>query len=120
MSDLEEVLVDDAVRHGWRTDNPRIGRIIEKIIKGLFFHEKGIRLPEHQRLSWNIIDSEFNNALGHGATIALKHSPVHNFGDGVFKYSVRIAATHNSFWKFTFYDDIELFAVTIKLDDATK
>ncbi|MBI2070397.1 MAG: hypothetical protein HYT79_07305 [Elusimicrobia bacterium] len=108
---LQQVEIKTKILYGWRSDDPRIGRIFQKIIRGLHFHERRTLLPQNQGMSWNIIDEDFIEKMG--PVQFLIGAPVHDIGNGIFQYKVRFSKTGNSLWLLKFYDTVEFFAITL-------
>jgi hypothetical protein len=101
-------------------DWPRVERVLEKIARGLFFHETGARLPEDHAVRIDVLRLA-------GAPTALKLiEPISNYllqklqadssrhlGDGVFSYSFEPSPKTSPFaggWLFVFYQAIFIFA----------
>jgi hypothetical protein len=118
-----------STRKGFTVDAPRLRRIMAKIVKGLFFHEFGRRLPSsHDVLTW------FGNTLRYAAPPKnfdtflnqLRHliagSKLKEVGGDTFsyRYNVNPDARLQSFWLLRFYRTREFLAWTLGKKELAK
>ena len=110
--DLFPIKINGEVLHGISSQNVRIDHIVQKIVKGLYFHEQRASLPSNQLVAWNFIDDEYIRTMGAETVRALQKSKVHEIAGDIFQYAVRFSITGKSFWILNFYNAVEFFAVT--------
>lgn len=78
------IKVKEEILYGVSSKNPRINTVIQKIVKGLYFHERKTPLPRSQEILWNFIDAAYIKEMGTNMCRALKNLPIHDIGNGVF------------------------------------
>lgn len=110
--DLFPIKIDGEVLYGISSHNLRFDHIMQKIIKGLYFHEQGRRLPSNQHLTWNFMDAKYMRTMGLATIQALQGSTAKDIASGVFQYTVRFSKNGNSFWILNFYNSVGFFVVT--------
>ena len=107
---------------GYTVDLDRLNRVATRIVKGLFFHERGYRLPHTHRAS-ALVDPRLmpdEQGLSNTATVlaALQTQPVRTIGNGVFSY--RFLFTEDepdcSVWLMSFYEKLFAIGVTLPLE----
>jgi hypothetical protein len=87
---------------GFDLENQSFDRVMIKIVKGLLYHEKGIRVSEAFVVKWNVIHERIKIAAR--LHKALENSPVHALGDNVFEYQGYVLkGSAASFWLMRFY-----------------
>lgn len=99
-------------------DRPRLHRVIERIVRGLFWHQRRQVLPPQVEMRiWftcfdeaPIDDMEFNSLLD-----ALKQQHLHDVGKGVFSYRHVFDSDQPVFsaWHFRFYEKNEVLGMIV-------
>jgi len=112
-------------RYAFNVDLPRIFRVVERIVRGLYFHETGERLPHsHGVAVWS---EETLVACGHDAIEHARNTIVapllqvqpKTVGPATFSYRHLILPDLASAWLLGFYDRIFFLAVTTRDQDGT-
>jgi hypothetical protein len=107
---------------GYDVDLDRLNRVATRIVKGLFFHERGYRLPDTHEAS-AIVDPRLRleeQGLDDTAKVlaALQTQPARTIGNGVFSY--RFLFTEDepdcSVWLMSFYEKLYAIGVTLFLE----
>jgi hypothetical protein len=106
-------------KSGYTVDLDRLDRVATRIVKGLFYHERGYRLPDTHRASARVDARLMPDEQGSSDTAkvlaALQTQPLIAIGDGVFSY--RFVFTEDepdcSVWLMSFYE--RLFAIGFTL-----
>ena len=106
------------IRGQWmEVDTVRIHSVLRRIVKGLYFHRKGERLPPSFKVEvfsfrdfYRLPDSEVRTLVLH----ALSAVSEHRVGDHVFAYRYVSAAegTSHSAWYLRFFNSVEFIALT--------
>lgn len=108
-------------RMGYDVDDDRLIRVLTRIVKGLFFHEKGYRLPDTHEAVAELEPRREPGADGltdeMKVLAALRAQPVRMLGNGVFSY--RFLFTQDdpdcSVWQMTFYEAVHSIGYTLPL-----
>jgi hypothetical protein len=107
-------------RPGFRYDRKRIQRIIEKITRGLFWHEKGSRLGN----DYSVIDFKLNPVMPDELLQVVQTTPLKSVANGIFRYGfTQCAEDENSaLWVFVFFDQMLILTMTKRkqIDGATQ
>lgn len=98
----------------------RLERVIERVTKGLFFHEKGYRLPEdHMAVAFSPIrfthaDKDFLEHLQKDLIEPVSTQKAKTIGNGVFSYKFAWDSTdpNASVWLFLFYNRVSFIGGT--------
>jgi hypothetical protein len=101
-------------------DLRRLCNVIERITRGLYFHEFKIPLPDDQQCATYALDgfrsagSEVNATIGRVLVHALS-GRMRTFGDKVFRYWVQRVdgPTSITLWAFLVYGYVEFMAITM-------
>jgi hypothetical protein len=96
-------------------DRDRVGIVLRRIVRGLFFRELAIRLPEFVPFQFVSIEDQPRKAAAlSGVTDSLATS-LQTIGGGVFRYAFAQCALPDPFvtaWLLTFYDHRRFFCFT--------
>jgi hypothetical protein len=108
----------DRVNGDLYLDRPRLQRVIERVIRGLFSHHQRRTLPTQSEIRiWftssneaPMNDMEFEIPLN-----VLRQQHLTQIGKGIFSYRYVFDSNHAGFsaWYFRFYEKNEVFAITI-------
>jgi hypothetical protein len=105
-------------------DFVRLERVASRIIQGLFYYEKGARLPEQYEAvtyapsKWAFRrNEEVNNQLVELVTYACSQ-PLKAIGDGVFSYKFCVCDEDDNsiVWVLIFYEGITFVGMTMPID----
>ena len=107
---------------GYRVDHDRLERVARRIVRGLFYENRGERLPEGYRveafsdLDWRAVEPR----LGMPVARWLLPQPRMEIGKGrgVFRYQCHFAPEDpaTSVWLLEVFERVEFFAFTIRQD----
>jgi hypothetical protein len=108
-------------RAGYGVDLDRLNRVVTRIVKGLFFHEKGYRLPAtHEAVG--LVDPKLNQeeqSLAYLTKVLgpLQFQPETRVGDGIFSYRFLFTTDEpdSSVWLMSFYEKLHAIGVTLPL-----
>jgi hypothetical protein len=95
---------------------PRIRRVLNRIVRGLFHHERNERLPGDC-----LVDSWVDTALPDRRIMALLESQSpKTIGDGVFSYRSIFTddGRYGSAWQFVFYEAVPVVSLTVPQSPA--
>jgi len=96
-------------------DRDRIGGVLRRIVRGLFYREIGMRLPEFVPFQFVSIEDQPRKAAAlSDAVISLARSP-RTIGEGIFRYAFAQYALPDPFvtaWLLSFYDHRRFFCFT--------
>jgi hypothetical protein len=95
-------------------DPKRIERVLHRIVRGLFYHDVGVRLLESLPFRFVSINDSPKKAAAFRSVIAsLEESPT-TVGDGIFRYAFEqeVPFTLSMAWLFTFYDHRKFLCLT--------
>jgi hypothetical protein len=99
---------------GLKVDMRRITRVANRILRGLFFHEKGYRVPE----GYEVINQDFQFGTHRVLDVlgTFQFSGARVVGDGIFTYSFVYADDdpNSSCWFSRFYGGFEFAGMTLK------
>jgi hypothetical protein len=109
---IQHVLIKKNGICKWNPNDFRINRVIHKIIKGLFFYEQKVVMPQNHKIYWDIVDKEFIENNTEFIKKVSRELPIHNIGNGIFQYTVKFFKTRKSFWIINFYKSIAFFVET--------
>lgn len=92
-------------------DRKRIGAVLYRIIRGLFYHHTGVRLALAVTFDFISIFDSPRLAAVYEATVAALTERLSTIGDGVFRYALRQEEPLSvaTVWLMTFYDDHRKF-----------
>ncbi len=100
---------------GFLIDRERIEIVLRRIVRGLFYHGIGMRLPEFVPFQFVSIEDQPRKAAAlRGVTDSLATS-LQPIGGGVFRYAFAQCALPDPFvtaWLLTFYDHRRFFCFT--------
>ena len=100
-------------------DLERVNRVLTRIVKGLFFHEMGYRLPDTHEVFTAIdppVDLERERDTNEFRVFAaLLTRPIIEIGDGVFSYRFLSSGedSDSTVWLLTFYGAILAVGLTL-------
>lgn len=87
---------------GFDLEYKSFDRVMTKILRGLLYHETGLRVPAQYVIKWNVIHKPIH--VRARLYKALSTCPAHSFGDGIFEYQVYVPkGSVASFWLMRFY-----------------
>ena len=96
-------------------DRARVGVVLRRIVRGLFYREIGLRLPEFVPFQFVSIEDQPRKAAAlSDVTDSLTRS-LQTIGDGVFRYAFAQCAPPDPFvtaWLLSFYDYRRFFCFT--------
>ena len=111
----------------YNVDLERLDRVIERIIKGLFFHHYGKPLPKEYSAKSFSVDGLIDHSVWKlpDTKLILKEIKRYrsiNIGDNVFAYKFfRLQEDENvTFWLITFYSRVNFLGFTLKESDIQK
>ncbi len=96
-------------------DRDRVGIVLRRIVRGLFYHEVGMRLPEFVPFRFVSISDEPRIAAGLSSEINVLAKGLKSIGGDVFRYAFVQCATPDPFvtaWLLSFYDHSRFFCFT--------
>jgi len=107
----------------YRVDATRLKRVASRTVRGLFYHEKGYRLPaQYEAATWAA--SEFDHSprkLTQAVELVsyLRAQPFRMIGEGVFSYKFKAAdADENATaWVLIFYERFAFVGLTLPHDE---
>ena len=96
-------------------DRDRVGIVLRRIVRGLFYHEIGMRLPEFVPFQFVSLEDQPRKAAAlRGVTNSLAGS-LQPIGGGIFRYAFAQCALPDPFvtaWLLSFYDHRRFFCFT--------
>lgn len=106
---------------GFNVDLNRLSRVVERIVRGLYWHETGVRLPKSAFVrAWSedgLVDvrEDVMNDIQRTIVAPLMTSPPIAIGDDTFTYRHKLAADEPlaSAWIMTFYSSSTFLCSTI-------
>lgn len=106
-------------RTTFNVDLDRLGRVVGRTIRGLYYHHHGRRLPSaygvvaYSSDGFREVDDCLRQSVAQFAR-ALQPQPVHRIGGKVFEYKWRAAEDdpHATVWFLRFYSRVFFFALT--------
>jgi hypothetical protein len=95
-------------------DIVRIGRVLHRIVRGIFYHETKIRLADSVNFDFISISDSPSRAATVIDIITGLSGQLESVGDGVFRYAFRqvMPFTLATVWLLTFYDHRKFFCIT--------
>ena len=107
-------------RGGYNADVRRFDSVVSRIIKGLFWHEFGVRLPNtHKAKSWSdlgltFIKQELQDQIAEMGCKIIAQTPRKVIGENVFDYWVHDfpEERYATAWVLRFYESVCFFRVT--------
>jgi hypothetical protein len=92
-------------------DKNRIGAVLYRTIRGLYYHYTGVRLAQTVSFDFISISDSPKLASEYAATITELTERLNTIGDGVFRYAFQqeLPMTLATTWLMTFYDDHKKF-----------
>lgn len=105
-----------------RVDDKRVRRVMRRIIKGLFYHERGTCLPSTHEVKGYVCEAEFPDPL-----LKLLETinyagfyPIRKIQDDVFEYTFQSLEedVNSTIWIGWFYENIKFFGATRKIGNA--
>lgn len=100
---------------GFEVDRDRIGIVLRRIVRGLFYRDIGMRLPEFVPFQFVSIEDQPRKAAAlSDVTDSLARS-LQTIGGGVFRYAFAQCAPPDPFvtaWLLTFYNHRRFFCFT--------
>jgi hypothetical protein len=100
---------------GLVVDRDRVGVVLRRIVRGLFYRDMGMRLPEFVPFQFVSIEDQPRKAAAlSGVTDSLAGS-LQTIGGGIFRYAFAQCAPPDPFvtaWLLTFYDHRRFFCFT--------
>lgn len=112
-------------RLGYNADVRRFDNVASRIVKGLFWHEFGVRLPDtHKAKAWSdlglarIKQQELQDQIAEMGFRIIEAAEPKSIGDSVFDYWVQGFAEdrYASAWVFLFYNSVCFLCVTSPID----
>lgn len=105
-------------------DLNRIYRVLERVIKGLFYHEKGYRLPDNYMVNiysdseMETLTEDARNKLKVDIIQPLASKTPHTVGNDVFSYRVAFTDVdpNTSAWVLIFYQNVFFLCVTLPMN----
>ncbi len=93
-------------------DGNRLGRVGERIVRGLFFHEVGKRVPDTHNVHGRLRQGDPSHVLEPMGNV--KFPPFKRIQDGVFSYTwLHVAEDRDStVWLMLFYERLPMFGFT--------
>jgi hypothetical protein len=108
---------------GYTVDLDRLNRVATRIVKGLFFHERGYRLPDTHR-AFGLVDPRLipdEQGVKSTATVlaALQTQQARTVGNGVFSYKFLFTEdeSDSSVWLMSFYENLFAIGVTLPQEE---
>jgi hypothetical protein len=98
-------------------DRDRVGIVLRRIVRGLFYREVGMRLPEFVPFQFVSIDDQPKRAAALKDVIDMLARSSQTVGGGVFRYAFAQCALPDPFvtaWLVSFYDHRSFFCFTSK------
>jgi hypothetical protein len=98
-------------------DRERVSIVLRRIVRGLFFHDVGIRLPEFVPFQFVALSDQPRKAAALSDVIETLARGLKTIGGGVFRYSFAQCAPPDPFvtaWLVSFYDYRRFFCFTSK------
>jgi|SRR5882724_6201870 len=98
---------NDPETRGQRVDKDRIGIVLHRIIRGIFYHHTRIRLPKSASFNFTLVSESTERMPVLRSAIELLAINLTTIGDGIFRYAFVQASLADGFdtvWLLKFYD----------------
>ena len=111
-------------RLGYNADVRRFDNVASRIVKGLFWHEFGVRLPDtHNSKAWSdlgisVINQTLQDQIAEIGCRVIALGKRNTIGERVFDYSVYSFPEdrYTTAWVFVIYESVCFFCVTSPID----
>jgi hypothetical protein len=95
-------------------DRNRIGKVLHRIVRGLFYHHFNVRLLASLPFQFVSINDAPNSVVAFSDVIAVLESRSTTIGDDIFRYAFKqeLPFSLSMAWLFTFYDHRKFLCLT--------
>jgi hypothetical protein len=93
--------------HGLRVDKDRLGIVLHRIVRGIFYHHTLVRMPKSVPFKFVLVGEAAQRAAPLRDAINGLAASLTTIGDGVFRYTFARSSVEDGFdtmWLLKFYD----------------